>query len=279
MASTQHKSLQISIPSSEHSPTLPRSTRRPSLTQTLDVGDLTHPSTRHKLYAALSEQSNGSGSLLGHYRQYRAQRLDRDAEDKALLQTLFNWTDDAAREQKLDFEIIVGDKFSMTSSANNTPRGNHMVGALSTASTPRSQPVGLDEILRHKYEAYKQNYNNKVGNVQKSCAQALPVHKSGALTGRQRVGSYESAEAEQKHDENKNTASNARTLSKYSSAHVMQKLNAMCGVRQSLVSTHASNANVRETALRQRNENDSSLSNTREGQIVRLKHCLNMRVA
>ena len=250
--------------------------RRTSLTQIVDNRSLIHQPTKLKLYAALTDQ-NSKAVLKSHFTQYKAMRLDREHEDKTLLCTLFNWTEDAAQGQDLNIEIIVGDKFSMTNSACNTPRAGGQLISFTTCNTPRSQPITFEEILKTRYESYKQNYNNKASaRPDSNGVQPASPQKNKAFASRDTKPSYESSDAETKCEESQKNNSRDNNNSKQD----VVKLKPVISIpdKWSSHGYNSHNARAREVIGIVQNQNNPQICNMHDAKIVRLKHSLNMYV-
>ena len=121
---------------------------------------LVHQPVRLKLYSAVFAQ-NRCENLSDTFHAYKPKTLNEDFEDKTLLKELFNWTNDAAMLNELEFEIIVADKFSAGDSIKHTHMAKADDNKSNAKDSMRSKQLSFDELLKTRYEDYKQNYDKK----------------------------------------------------------------------------------------------------------------------
>ena len=252
-----------------------QSRRGSSLSTIINPKALIHKPVKLKLYSALVHQ-NKDETLIDHFRQYRAVRLDREFEDKKLLKELFNWTDDAAYVEHLDIEIIVGEKFSMTNSANTTPRAGAPIIAFSKDANAKSQQLSFDEMLKSKYEAYKKNYDSKTNlHAKESSRHMFNPNKRSVFANRERVNSYESSEVDTRCDENYVSNGFSRVTPKGQQVDI-KKMMTCASEKIGLNYVSEFGPKTKDCFGRQRDENDPRQGNVREAQIYKLKSSLNM---
>lgn len=243
---------------------------RTSLTEKFDISKLIHQPVKLKLYAVLRDQQKGTNPL-SHFQVYRPIRLDSEFEDKGLMKELFNWTDDAAKIDGLDVEIIVRDKFSITASTNNTPRALNQPISFDQDKGLRSNHISFDQLIKSKYEAYKQNFDKKTSSRDLNKKNGHCEHKSSIFANRARVYSYESSDEDIKVP----VISDVTYMNNNKGA---QRKNSDLADNKKIGALNYGKVNVsfknKEAISKIEDENNSGCVNIQETHILRLKHSL-----